>query len=201
MQRWSVCSMLKSRKQWFIGQRTQKLARISQADRLGISVFFTPIRYSETLLVRRGSVSRGRGGLHSSLEDSCWLLLSCCHPPVPSIPTHHWHWQLGKSSSPSALRFYTLSGQYFFFLNYWAPHDTCLKYSYFKDLTGFVTALSQLSNFLNSLSHGSAARMYQRWAVDAWNIDSWSSPPPSLLQRGLQTEEVILRRITVTVQI
>lgn len=44
-----------------------------------------------------------------------------------------------------------------------------------KDLANMVRILSQLSNFLSSLSQGCVPKTYQRWAVKSWNVDRWRS--------------------------
>lgn len=79
--------MLKSTKRRFIGQLTQKVARISKAARLVISMFSTPISYSKSNFGGEEKINEW-GKRVRELEQSCWLLLSCCHTPVPSILTY-----------------------------------------------------------------------------------------------------------------
>lgn len=70
-------------------------------------------------------------------------------------------------------RFYTLLDQYFSHQNVGLLISHVSKI--LEDLADFVTILSQLSNFLSSLSQGCAPKTYQRWAVSSWNVDSWRS--------------------------
>lgn len=105
-------------------------------------------------------------GEERELEESCWLLLSCCHTPVPSILTAGW---ILITFFP--LRFYTLLHQYFSHQIIDLLISRVSKIP--KDLANFVTTLSLFGNFLSSLSQGCAPKTYQIWVVNSWNVDSW----------------------------
>lgn len=81
------------------------------------------------------------------------------------------------------LRFYNPSGQYF---SSWIIDLLIIHVPKILILRTWQTlsVLSQLSDFLSSLSQGCAASTYQRWAVDAWNMDSWRSPHQFVTERA-----------------
>lgn len=173
MQRWSVNSTLKSIKQWFIDQITQKVvAGISQTSRLDISTFSTPTRYSKDILpVRKGSISEGGElGSWKWAPDWCWAAV---------IPQFHQYWYTNSTDNwinPHhllPLKILYPVGQYFSHQNVGLLTSHVSKI--LRDLADIVRILSQLHNFLSSLSQGSVPKTYQRWAVNSWNVDRWRS--------------------------
>jgi len=202
MRRWSVSSMPESKKQWFIGQHTQKLARISQASRRGISVFSPPIIYSKTLCWWDKDQSARKEVASTApwktAADCCWTSF---------VHQFHQHQHTNGSDSWTnphhPLLPYKILHPVGLILFSWIIELLMIHVSKILVLKTWYT-LSQLCLNLATFSEVWAKAVLPGHSRgEPWMLEtSTAEPLPlSLLHRGLQTEEVMGSRITITVQI
>lgn len=103
--------MLERIKQRFVGQHIQKLARLSQATRLGIGVFSTPIRYQRDFAGEEGISWPPWLCERELLTGELLSLTSSINTDIPMALTIGQI--LARPTLFFRLAFYTLPDQYF----------------------------------------------------------------------------------------